>query len=640
MSSPDGLDDFGRRKRDGVRQEDDDDGDREGRRRDPADHHKRGDARRGDRNGRNDYESNRSTGRYERDDKHNLRDRNRDRDNRPSRRHNGAPRQSNGQHDRDYHSDDQGRERYSDEGQRHRRHRSRSISNDSREQRRGERGDGRRNERYNDRSDEDDDQANHRREDDNQRESNRQHRRPPHNPRGGKKRFPEQPEIGSIVRGYVVRIENYGAFLEWQDDEIDDFYHRGLIHISEMSDNRVGAVQDVVRLDDRIFSRVVRVEQNRVNLSLRGLDIKTGDRIESVPHDATYHADRQRPPRHQDERGWNRGGRGRGDPKKRAHQRNKMMQRLGREISWKQQDDPKDVDPSVLRLLYSPSPACLSRGVSPKEEGTSKKGPVKSKGNKKGRRDDPSDSESDRDSSASQSSSSEDSRSRRKRKQKRSRSSRYRETSSGKRRRRSSSSSSESSDSSSSANSSSSSENEDENVPQRPPTDRKEEAANTAHADKPDPQSVGKMEPAADDSDDESVGPRPLTANADGDANLAAQNNAAAGDYGGALLPGEGQAMAQFVQQNLRVPRRGEIGYGAEEIDSWEQQGYVMSGSRHARMNAVRIRKENQVYSAEEQRALALITLEENQKKEAALMDDFRGMLEEKKRARESAKNG
>ena len=44
-----------------------------------------------------------------------------------------------------------------------------------------------------------------------------------------------------------------------------------------------------------------------------------------------------------------------------------------------------------------------------------------------------------------------------------------------------------------------------------------------------------------------------------------------------------------------------------------------MSGSRHARMNAVRIRKENQVYSAEEQRALALITLEENQQKEAAL---------------------
>ena len=55
-----------------------------------------------------------------------------------------------------------------------------------------------------------------------------------------------------------------------------------------------------------------------------------------------------------------------------------------------------------------------------------------------------------------------------------------------------------------------------------------------------------------------------------------------------------------------------------------------MSGSRHARMNAVRIRKENQIYSAEEQRALALITMEEKQQKEAALVQDFRSILKEK----------
>ena len=48
-------------------------------------------------------------------------------------------------------------------------------------------------------------------------------------------------------------------------------------------------------------------------------------------------------------------------------------------------------------------------------------------------------------------------------------------------------------------------------------------------------------------------------------------------------------------------------------------------------MNAVRIRKENQIYSAEEQRALALITLEEKQQKEAALLQDFRTMLKKKK---------
>lgn len=135
---------------------------------------------------------------------------------------------------------------------------------------------------------------------------------------------------------------------------------------------------------------------------------------------------------------------------------------------------------------------------------------------------------------------------------------------------------------------------------------------------------------ADDDSDDDDMGPMPLPqSNAAGDGN---KSNSA---YGGALLPGEGQAIAAFVQQNLRIPRRGEIGYSGNDIESYENSGYVMSGSRHARMNAVRIRKENQVYSAEEQRALALITMEENQQKESQLMQDFRTMLKEKQRVRQ-----
>jgi len=52
-----------------------------------------------------------------------------------------------------------------------------------------------------------------------------------------------------------------------------------------------------------------------------------------------------------------------------------------------------------------------------------------------------------------------------------------------------------------------------------------------------------------------------------------------------------------------------------------------MSGSRHTRMNAVRLRKENQVYSAEEKRALALITFEERQQKENKIIGDFRCVI-------------
>ncbi|WJX48641.1 hypothetical protein P8452_35177 [Trifolium repens] len=85
--------------------------------------------------------------------------------------------------------------------------------------------------------------------------------------------------------------------------------------------------------------------------------------------------------------------------------------------------------------------------------------------------------------------------------------------------------------------------------------------------------------------------------------------------YGGALRPGEGDAIAQYVQQGKRIPRRGEVGLSAEEISKFEELGYVMSGSRHQRMNAIRIRKENQVYSAEDKRALAMFNYEEREHK-------------------------
>jgi NF-kappa-B-activating protein C-terminal domain len=50
--------------------------------------------------------------------------------------------------------------------------------------------------------------------------------------------------------------------------------------------------------------------------------------------------------------------------------------------------------------------------------------------------------------------------------------------------------------------------------------------------------------------------------------------------YGGALLPGEGSAMAAYVQDGKRIPRRGEIGLKSDQIESFESAGFVMSGSR------------------------------------------------------------
>lgn len=124
-----------------------------------------------------------------------------------------------------------------------------------------------------------------------------------------------------------------------------------------------------------------------------------------------------------------------------------------------------------------------------------------------------------------------------------------------------------------------------------------------------------QKKPALDD-DEPPVGPMPLP-RAEGHIS-----------YGGALRPGEGDAIAQYVQQGKRIPRRGEVGLSAEEISKFEELGYVMSGSRHQRMNAIRIRKENQVYSAEDKRALAMFNYEEKAKREHKVMADLNRLVQ------------
>ena len=43
--------------------------------------------------------------------------------------------------------------------------------------------------------------------------------------------------------------------------------------------------------------------------------------------------------------------------------------------------------------------------------------------------------------------------------------------------------------------------------------------------------------------------------------------------FGKALLPGEGAAMAAYIADGKRIPRRGEIGLKPEEITAFEDQG-------------------------------------------------------------------
>ncbi len=72
------------------------------------------------------------------------------------------------------------------------------------------------------------------------------------------------PEIGAIYKGKVVRLMNFGAFVEIAPGK------DGLVHISKLDKQRVEKVEDVVSVGDEIVVKVMEIDnQGRINLSRR-----------------------------------------------------------------------------------------------------------------------------------------------------------------------------------------------------------------------------------------------------------------------------------------------------------------------------------------------------------------------------------
>jgi small subunit ribosomal protein S1 len=73
--------------------------------------------------------------------------------------------------------------------------------------------------------------------------------------------------VGSNVRGKVVRLAEFGAFVELEPG-VD-----GLLHISQMSHRPVSRPEDIVQLNDELTLKVIRVDPNerRIGLSLKDL---------------------------------------------------------------------------------------------------------------------------------------------------------------------------------------------------------------------------------------------------------------------------------------------------------------------------------------------------------------------------------
>ena len=73
-------------------------------------------------------------------------------------------------------------------------------------------------------------------------------------------------EVGEMYLGKVKRIEKFGAFVELFSGK------DGLVHISELAHERVGKVEDVVKIGDEISVKVMEIDkQGRVNLSRKAL---------------------------------------------------------------------------------------------------------------------------------------------------------------------------------------------------------------------------------------------------------------------------------------------------------------------------------------------------------------------------------
>ena len=106
----------------------------------------------------------------------------------------------------------------------------------------------------------------------------------------------EEAEIGKIYTGKVVRITDFGAFVEILPGQ------DGLVHISQLADYRVNQVEDVVRVGDEIMVLVVDIDNaGKIRLSRRAVlegwtaaEAREHDRRPSRPRQGGHSGGRDR----------------------------------------------------------------------------------------------------------------------------------------------------------------------------------------------------------------------------------------------------------------------------------------------------------------------------------------------------------
>jgi len=118
----------------------------------------------------------------------------------------------------------------------------------------------------------------------------------------------EEAEVGKIYKGKVVNIVDFGAFVNFMGGK------DGLVHVSEMKNERVEKPTDVVKEGQDVFVKVLEIDQRgKVRLSMRVVDQETGGELEDTRPPREPKADRgDRPDRGGDRRPRRDGDRDRG----------------------------------------------------------------------------------------------------------------------------------------------------------------------------------------------------------------------------------------------------------------------------------------------------------------------------------------
>ncbi len=83
-------------------------------------------------------------------------------------------------------------------------------------------------------------------------------------------------EVGKTYLGKVVRIVEFGAFVEIFPGT------DGLLHISEISENRIKAVRDELKEGDQILVKVLALEGNKIKLSRKAILKEQRDKLKSA----------------------------------------------------------------------------------------------------------------------------------------------------------------------------------------------------------------------------------------------------------------------------------------------------------------------------------------------------------------------